>query len=129
VLFLSDGFQTAGLLQPLEGAARAKELGIPVYTIALGTQDGVIELDFGGFQRQIPVPPDRDTLRAVAQETGGKFYDAPTAEALKAAYGDLESLLSKEPGKTEGTAIFVGISAALLLLAGALSAGWGGRTP
>src|SRR4029453_7615537 len=37
VLLLSDGFQTAGLLQPLEGAARAKELGIPVYFIAPGT--------------------------------------------------------------------------------------------
>ena len=40
VLFLSDGFQTAGTRAPLEGAARAEELGIPVYTIALGTDQG-----------------------------------------------------------------------------------------
>ncbi len=53
VLFLSDGFQTVGDLQPLDGAARARELGIPVFTIALGTQSGVLDLGFG---RQIPVP-------------------------------------------------------------------------
>jgi Ca-activated chloride channel homolog len=56
VLLLSDGFQTAGLLTPLDGAERAKELGIPVYTIALGTADGVIDLSFGGEARRIPFP-------------------------------------------------------------------------
>jgi Ca-activated chloride channel homolog len=85
VLFLSDGFQTAGLLAPLDGAARAKELGIPVYTIALGTADGVIDLSFGGEARRIPVPPDRETLRLIAEETGGKYYSAPSAEALRSA--------------------------------------------
>ena len=62
VLFLSDGFQTAGALTPDDGAAKAKSLCVPVYTIALGTDQGV--LDFGG--RQIPVPPDRETLRRIA---------------------------------------------------------------
>ena len=37
ILFLSDGRQTAGPLQPLEGAARARAAGFPVYTVALGT--------------------------------------------------------------------------------------------
>jgi Ca-activated chloride channel family protein len=129
VLLLSDGFQTAGLLAPLDGAARAKELGIPVYTIALGTPNGVIELDFGGFTRRIEVPPDRETLRAIADETGGRFYAAPTAEALKGAYADLESLLSEEPGEAEATALFLAVAAALLLLAGVLSAAWSGRLP
>ena len=39
ILFLSDGAQTRGLLQPLEGAALAKQACYPVYTIALGTPD------------------------------------------------------------------------------------------
>ena len=43
ILFLSDGAQTRGLLQPLEGAKLAKEACFPVYTIALGTPKGVIE--------------------------------------------------------------------------------------
>ncbi len=52
ILFLSDGAQTRGLLQPLEGAALAKEAGFPVYTIALGTPEGVIERGpFGGVPR------------------------------------------------------------------------------
>ena len=49
ILFLSDGHQTRGLLQPLEGADRAKAAGIPVYTIALGTPNGVLTRPPGGF--------------------------------------------------------------------------------
>jgi Ca-activated chloride channel family protein len=113
VLLLSDGFQTAGTFSPLDGAARAKQLGIPVYTIALGTDEGI--LDFG--LRQIPVPPDRDALRAIAQQTGGKYFDAPTGESLQAAYADIGSLLAKEPGKTEATWAFLVVGAILALLA------------
>ena len=129
VLLLSDGFQTAGLLPPLDGAARAKELGIPVYTIALGTADGVIDLSFGGEARRIPVPPDRETLRLIAQETGGKYYSAPSAEALRSAYSDLDSLLSREPGKDEATYAFVLAAALLGLGAAVMSALWFSRIP
>jgi Ca-activated chloride channel homolog len=129
VLLLSDGFQTAGLLAPLDGAERAKELGIPVYTIALGTADGVIDLSFGGEARRIPVPPDRETLRLIAKETGGKYYAAPSAEALRGAYSDLGSLLSQEPGKDEATYAFVLAAGLLGLGAAVLSALWFARIP
>jgi Ca-activated chloride channel family protein len=129
VLLLSDGFQTAGLLPPLDGAARAKELGIPVYTIALGTADGVIDLSFGGEARRIPVPPDRETLRLIAEETGGKYYNAPSAEALESAYSDLDSLLSREPGKDEATYAFVLVAGLLGLGAAVMSALWTSRIP
>jgi Ca-activated chloride channel family protein len=129
VLLLSDGFQTAGLLQPLEGAARAKELGIPVYSIALGTDEGILDFGFAGEERQIPVPPDRETLRAIANQTGGKYYDAPSAAALKAAYSDLGSILEGEPGKTEATFAFLAAAAVLALLAAGLSALWFSRLP
>jgi Ca-activated chloride channel homolog len=129
VLLLSDGFQTAGLLPPLDGAARAKELGIPVYTIALGTADGVIDLSFGGEARRIPVPPDRETLRLIAEETGGRYYAAPSAEALRSAYSDLGSLLSREPGKDEATYAFALAAALLALAAAVLSALWLSRIP
>jgi Ca-activated chloride channel family protein len=129
VLLLSDGFQTAGLLQPLEGAARAKELGIPVYSIALGTDEGILDFGFGGEERQIPVPPDRETLRLIAEETGGKYYDAVSAEALKAAYADLGSIFESEPGETEATFAFLAAAAVLALLAGGLSALWFSRIP
>ena len=129
VLILSDGFQTAGLLQPLEGAARAKQLGIPVYSIALGTDEGVLDLSFAGEARRIPVPPDRETLRAIAQQTGGKYYDAPSAEALQAAYADLGSLLEGEPGEAEATFAFLAVAALLALVAAGLGALWFSRIP
>jgi Ca-activated chloride channel family protein len=113
VLFLTDGFQTAGERTPQDGAALAKRLDVPVYTIALGTDDGV--LNFG--VRQIPVPPDRDSLRMIAQVTGGKYFDAVTSDALQAAYDDIGSLLAKEPGKEEVTWAFVLAAGILALLA------------
>src|SRR5439155_1527690 len=48
ILFLSDGAQTRGELEPLEGADLAKAAGIPVYTVALGTPNGVLNFGAGG---------------------------------------------------------------------------------
>jgi Ca-activated chloride channel family protein len=129
VLFLSDGSQTRGILQPLEGAARASAARIPVYTIALGTPEGTITRDFGGYQRTIPVPPDPQTLSAIAEETGGKFYDARSAEALQSAYARLGSTLGRVPGHTEITYAFLAGAAALLVAAGLLAAFWSPRLP
>jgi Ca-activated chloride channel family protein len=129
VLFLSDGYQTAGLLPPLDGAARAKQLGIPVYSIALGTDEGVLDFGFGGEERRIPVPPDRETLRLIAERTGGKYYDAPSAQALRAAYDDLGSLLQTEPGKDEATHLVLALAALLALLALGSSLALSSRIP
>jgi Ca-activated chloride channel family protein len=117
VLFLSDGFQTAGALSPEDGAAQAKALCVPVYTIALGTDQGVLNMGF----RQIPVPPDRETLRGIATATGGKYFDAPTAKSLDSAYQSIGSLLAKEPAKEEITWAFMLAAGALALLAAAAS--------
>ena len=128
ILFLSDGAQTRGLLQPLEGAQLAKEANFPVYTIALGTPQGVIERGpFGGIPGQdtgelIPVPPDPDTLRAIAEKTGGEFTEARTADALGKAYENLGSRLGREPGESEITWLFLAIGGVLLLLAGSVAA-------
>jgi len=129
ILFLSDGAQTRGLLLPLQGAALAKEAGIPVYTIALGTPNGTITrgqgfgFGFGpgsGGNQRIPVPPDPDTLRAIAETTGGTFSEARDAEALEAAYARLGSSLGREPGKSEITFVFLAVAAGLLVAAGVL---------
>jgi Ca-activated chloride channel homolog len=125
ILFLSDGAQTRGILQPLEGAALAEEARFPVYTVSLGTPEGVIDrgpFGFGGPNEQIPVPPDPETLRAIAETTDGEFTDARTAEALESAYSNLGSRLGREPGKSEITFLLVGAAALLLVLAGVLSA-------
>jgi Ca-activated chloride channel homolog len=128
ILFLSDGAQTRGLLQPLEGAQLAREACFPVYTIALGTPDGVIERGpFGGIPGQdtgqiIPVPPDPATLRAIAQTTGGEFSEARTADALTKAYDNLGSRLGREPGESEITWLLLAIAGGLLLLAAGIAA-------
>jgi Ca-activated chloride channel homolog len=131
ILFLSDGHQTRGLLQPLEGAARAKEAGIPVYTVALGTPDGTIEVggNYFGGPEVIPVPPDPVTLRAIAQTTGGKFFDARSATAVESAYSNLGSIIGYVKGKREATNLAVALAAILLIVAGALSAVFGPRLP
>jgi Ca-activated chloride channel family protein len=129
ILLLSDGAQTVGELTPDAASEQARALGIPVYTIALGTPEGELQLEFGGVQRTIPVPPDRPTLRRIAETTGGKFFDAPSAEALSSAYEELDSLLSTEPEPMEATFAFLGAAAVLLVLAGVLSAAWSGRLP
>jgi Ca-activated chloride channel family protein len=127
ILFLSDGAQTRGLLQPLEGADLARDACFPVYTIALGTPQGVIERGaFGGIPgapgsgQTIPVPPDPGTLREIAKRTGGEFSEARSADALERAYRNLGSSLGRETGKSEITWLFVAIAAALLLIATAI---------
>ncbi len=129
ILFLSDGSQTRGILQPLEGAGRAKEAGIPVYTFALGTPGGTLTRGFGPFARTIPVPPDPATLKAIADATGGQFLAATKAEPLKAAYSKLGAKLGTVPGRSEVTYKFLGAAALLLLAAGLLSALWAPRLP
>jgi Ca-activated chloride channel family protein len=138
ILFLSDGAQTRGDLEPLAGADLAKAAGIPVYTVALGTPGGT--LDFGGGSgypgspppfggRRVPVPPDPDTLRAIANRTGGEFFAAQSAKSLQSAYGKLGSSLGRKPGKSEITYVFLAAAALLLLAAGLLSALWSPRLP
>jgi Ca-activated chloride channel family protein len=130
ILFLSDGKQTRGTLEPLEGAQRAKDAGIPVFTIALGTPNGTVTGSFGfGQQRTIPVPPDPTTLSAIARLTGGKFYDAQSAEAVSSAYTHLGSLIGRMPGRIEVTNQLLALAALLLVAAGVLSAIWSPRFP
>jgi Ca-activated chloride channel family protein len=121
ILLLSDGSQTEGLLLPLEGAGRAKSFKIPVYTIALGTPDGVVEFNRFGGTRIIPVPPDPATLRQIAATTGGKFYEAETLGDLREAYEKMGSLVSKVERKQEVTYAFVAGGLVLLLAAAAIA--------
>jgi Ca-activated chloride channel homolog len=136
ILFLSDGAQTRGDLEPLAGADLAKQAGIPVYTVALGTPDGFLNFGGGGQYpgtpfggRRVPVPPDPETLRAIANRTGGEFFAAQSAKSLQAAYKKLGSSLGRKPGQSEITYAFLAAAALLLVAAGLLSAFWSPRLP
>jgi Ca-activated chloride channel homolog len=133
ILFLSDGKQTRGSLTPLAGAQRAKTAGIPVYTVALGTPNGVLSRPFGAFggvaPSRIPVPPDPATLSAIARLTGGKFFNAQSADAVQSAYKELGTKLGRVPGSKEVTNEAVALAAIALLAAAVLSALWSPRLP
>ena len=75
-------------------AARA---GIPVYTVALGTDDPGGQDGIFGFAQS----PDRDTLRRIAETTGGEYFSARSAPALASAYGDL-GLEARPRGAADG---------------------------
>jgi Ca-activated chloride channel homolog len=142
ILFLSDGRQTQGELRPLEGAARARAAGFPVYTVALGTTGATRLRGFpqgfgggGGFGAgpfgtgRRGLSPDPVTLKAIATQTGGRFFRARSAGAADSAYSKLGSSLGRQRGKVEITDAFVAVGAALLVLAGVLSTLWAPRIP
>jgi Ca-activated chloride channel homolog len=129
VLLLSDGANSAGS-DPLFAAQVAREAGVPVYTIALGTEDGTVDLPnrFGEL-RPFPVPPDPETLQRIAEETGGRFFEAPTDEDLQAVYEEIGSQVATEDEKRELTAAFAGAGALFLVVGAGLSLLWFGRLP
>lgn len=134
ILFLSDGRQTRGLLLPLEGAQRAKDAGMPVYTIALGTRNATLPGLGQGFGGSFPfgrpnLSPDPVTLSAISRLTGGRFFRARSAEALQSAYAALGSRLGRKAGEREITYAFLAGAAALLVAAGVLSTLWSPRIP
>ena len=130
VLLLSDGAQTIGELTPLDAARQARSLGIPVYTVALGTPDGVVERRLpGGLRERISVPPDPETLRQVADTTNAEFFSAPDVERLSTVYRQLGSRLGHRKKRQEISFLFAAAGGALLLTSGAFSALWFRRLP
>lgn len=130
VLLLSDGAPSPDTLDPIEAAQRAKAAGIPVYTIALGTDEGTVEVvDELGFTETIDVPPDRETLAQIARVTGAASFSAPTEQALDAVYDRLGSSIGYEEELREITYAFAAGGLVLLVVAGSLSALWFNRLP
>jgi len=86
VILLSDGYNTVGRpdTQAVEAAIGAQ---IPVSTIAFGTDFGTLDLE----GETVPVPVDRVTLESIADQTGGSYSEAASAEELEQVYADLGS--------------------------------------
>jgi len=131
VLLLSDGANSAGRLEPAEAAQQAASQDVPIDTVALGTADGQVTVDpeDGSGPQTIPVPPDPETLQAVSDATGGQFFDAADAEALRAVYERVGSSVATATEQTDVGYWFAGAGAVLLLAGAALSAVWFNRIP
>lgn len=126
VVLLSDGANTNGQTEPEEAARRAQELGVPVFTVALGTEEGTVEAPGG---QAVPVPPDRETLGQIAEQTGGESFASASEGDLVGVYEDLGSSLGFVEEEREVTAAFAAAGAVLILAGGTLSALWFGRLP
>ncbi len=127
IVLLSDGASTTGV-DPVTAARAAQKEGIRVYTVALGTAEGTIEVPRrNGTPQTKPVPPDPDTLREMADVGGGAFFQTASAGGLAQVYQRLGSELGTRMKDREITPAFAA-GAALLLLSGAgLSLRWFGR--
>ena len=130
IVLVSDGSQTRGSLSPLGGARRARRANMPVYTIALGTDNGTTELRTIDERKQISIaPPDRDTLARIATTTFGGFFEAPTAGRLEAIYGDLGAAVVTVDRPRELTVGFLAAGLALFTAAALLGSAWRPRLP
>jgi Ca-activated chloride channel homolog len=130
VLLLSDGANTQGKVRPMDAAAHAKALGVPVFTIALGTDQGMVDVpnETGQLQR-VPVPPDELTLQRIADMTGARFFAAPTDRDLKGIYRELGSKIGFVKERQEVTVVFAAAGLLLMVAGMALSLAWFSRFP
>lgn len=124
IVLLSDGQSNTGP-ELVEAAKLAAERGVRVYTVGVGTTDG-ITLTADGWSMRVRL--DEETLKKVATMTHGEYYRAGNAEDLKKIYQQLSARLSLGKGRTlEITAAFVALGALLALLGALMSMLWSNR--
>lgn len=124
IILLSDGANTSGM-DPLEAAAEAIAVEVPVHTISFGTPGGYV--DRGG--RPIQVPVDGQTLRAVAEETGGVFHEASSSDELRDVYDDIGSSVGYRTMRQDVSARFIGLGLVFAMGAAFGSMRWFSRLP
>ena len=129
-ILLSDGANSTGSTDPLDAANRASTLGVPIYTIALGTPDGQVQVqDDRGQLVTVDVPPDRATLANIAEVTGGTAFDAPTSADLQAVYDHLQSRIGYVPQTQEVTSAMAAAALVCVVAGAGLASLWFGRIP
>lgn len=100
VILMTDGQNNAGKVAPLTAAEAAEALKIKVYTIGVGTRGTAPMPVYFGRQkvgyRNEPVDIDEDTLKKIADKTGGKYYRADNPDRFKAIYDEIDKLEKTE---------------------------------
>lgn len=99
VILMTDGQNNAGKVPPLTAAEAAKALGVKVYTIGVGIR-GYAPFPVMVFgqktYRQMQVDIDEETLTAVADKTGGKYYRADSTDTLRRIYAEIDQFEKSE---------------------------------
>ncbi len=129
IVLMSDGTPTIGSgdqspSQTVDTAtASAKQVGVPINTIAFGTQTGMVTI--GG--EPIAVPSDPAAMARIASASGGRTFSARTADQLSSVYKEIGRAVGYDVHRHEITAWFTGIGLALAMLAGAAALVWNQR--
>lgn len=120
IVLLTDGQTTQGP-DPIVAAQLAADLGVRIYTVGLGTEEGAILSFFG---RSMRVQLDEAALQTIADRTHAQYFRADSDTNLREIYEALSTQLVLEREQTEITAIFAGLAALLLVVAALLSMLW-----
>lgn len=129
ILLLSDGKSTKGR-DALDAAREAARMKVPIFTVALGTATGTIQVERdNGTMRTETVPPDPAAMQQIAQITKGRTFTTASPAELKSIYSQLGSQVAMKDEPREITAGFAGGALLLLVIGGALSLRWFGRLP
>lgn len=93
IILLTDGTNNAGDVPPETAAQIAREKGIRVYTVGIGTNGNIEIVDPYGFSTTtMETKIDENSLRNIADQTGGKFFRATNERALKDVFEEIDSL-------------------------------------
>jgi Ca-activated chloride channel family protein len=125
IVLLSDGETTTGR-DPLPVARQAGRMGIPIHTVALGTRTATITTPDGTL---IPVPPDPEAMRRIAELSGGRAFEVDDADELGGLYEELGSRVATEEEEREITGAFAAGGIVLLMAAAALGTRATARLP
>ncbi|MBO5882278.1 MAG: VWA domain-containing protein [Alistipes sp.] len=105
IILLTDGVNNRGQVSPLMAAEIARDMGIKVYTIGVGTRGRAPypAVDIFGNQTTVmaDVEIDEELLREIASMTGGKYYRAVDNDALRAIYDEINTLEKSKVQVTE----------------------------
>ena len=101
IILLTDGSNNTGIVAPLTAADIAKQYGIKVYTIGVGTMGSAlfpVGINYYGKieYQQLPVVIDETTLRSIANKTGGKYFRATSKNVLKDIFSEIDKLEKTE---------------------------------
>jgi Ca-activated chloride channel family protein len=122
IVLLSDGYNTVGR-EDTQAIDAARAAGVPVSTIAFGTDYGTLDLD----GETVPVPVDRATLEEIADQTGGSYSEAASAAELEQVYADLGSQIGYTTEPQDVSYWFVRVGVLLAVAGAALSLLWTNR--
>jgi Ca-activated chloride channel family protein len=111
IVLISDGARTVGRSQ-VSAANAAKDQGVPVYTVALGTESGTIT----NQGDTVAVPVEIEQLQQIADISGGKAYVAESPDDLLNAYEDVDGRLVYSYERQDATSQYMGYLVLLSLL-------------